>query len=89
MRDRAPAKEKITRVVVMRTPTPAARITRMPPTTIRVVIELDPAAEPISGMLTQDDGQTMAFHGWLALTEALEASRHAAPGLPDAAPRAR
>jgi hypothetical protein len=61
----------------------------MPPATIRLVIELDPAAEPISGMLTRDDGQITAFQGWLALTEALEASRHATPVPPDTAPRAR
>jgi hypothetical protein len=55
----------------------------MRPTTIRVVIELDPAAEPISGMLTQHDGRTTAFHGWLALTEALEASRHDGSAVPE------
>jgi hypothetical protein len=38
------------------------------------LIELDPEAEPISGAVQQQpDGANTLFHGWLQLTETLEA----------------
>jgi hypothetical protein len=49
----------------------------MPASPIRLVIELDPAVEPIEGTVQHPDGLVTQFHGWLALTEALEASRRA------------
>jgi hypothetical protein len=50
----------------------------MTPPTLRLVIDLDPMAEPITGTLSSADGPALAFRGWLALTEAVEASRRAA-----------
>lgn len=59
--------------------TPRATIDpAMTPTPIHVRIELDPTAEPITGTLQQEPhGSTKHFHGWLQLTEALQAIRHA------------
>jgi hypothetical protein len=43
---------------------------------IRLLLELDPTAEPITGTLhEQPDGASTHFHGWLSLTQALEAAR--------------
>ena len=43
----------------------------------RLQLELDLAAEPIGGTLTDDREVTTPFHGWLQLTEAIEAARTA------------
>jgi hypothetical protein len=51
----------------------------MRPSTLQLLIELDPAVEPISGTLRQQpDGASTPFHGWLQLTETVEAIRRAA-----------
>lgn len=61
----------------------------MPATPIRLLIELDPTAEPIIGTLqNQPHGPIEHFHGWLQLTETLQAIRHAqaqSPGEPRSA----
>jgi hypothetical protein len=49
----------------------------MSASTIRLVIELDPTVEPITGTPERPGGLVKHFHGWLALTEAVEASRRA------------
>jgi hypothetical protein len=52
----------------------------MATTPIQLLIELDPTAEPITGTLQkQPHGSTEHFHGWLQLTETLQAIRHAQP----------
>lgn len=43
--------------------------------TRRIVIELDPASEPIVGRLSRPDGQLRPFRGWLELTSLIEAAR--------------
>ena len=51
----------------------------MPQDTIQLVIVLDPTIGPISGTFQQQPGgASTRFHGWLQLTEALEAIRQAA-----------
>ena len=44
---------------------------------IRVLLELDPLAEPISGLLCVD-GERRPFSGWLALARELDAALAAA-----------
>jgi hypothetical protein len=39
---------------------------------IRVLLELDPSAEPIGGLLSVDGGPARRFSGWLALARELE-----------------
>jgi len=47
---------------------------------IRVLIELDPCADPIAGVLRQQPGEVSTpFRGWLSLTEALESIRCPGP----------
>lgn len=41
----------------------------------QIVIELDPASEPIAGRLSRPDGLTRPFRGWLELTSLIEAAR--------------
>jgi hypothetical protein len=61
---------------LMRTGMPTFRIAVMPFSTIRVLIELDPECDPISGTLQpQPDGEPTHFTGWLQLTQALESMR--------------
>jgi hypothetical protein len=50
----------------------------MPEATIQLLIEVDPAAEPITGTLWHSNGTSTTFRGWLALTEAVEARRRIA-----------
>lgn len=62
--------------------------------TIRLVIELDPGSDPISGTLQpQPDGEPTRFAGWLQLTQALESIRQSRTGAartdPGQAPNAR
>ena len=45
---------------------------------IRVLLELDPLAEPISGLLGVDGGRRRPFSGWLALARELDAALAAA-----------
>jgi hypothetical protein len=40
--------------------------------TIRIVLHLDPSADPIGGSLGGDDAPARPFSGWLALGRALE-----------------
>ena len=50
---------------------------------VRVLLELDPALEPIGGTLSVNGGRAQPFSGWLALGReldaALAAARPAAP----------
>jgi hypothetical protein len=41
----------------------------------RLLLEFDLDAEPIGGVVTDQRGAEQAFHGWLQLTEAIEAAR--------------
>ena len=54
------------------------------PRTLRVVIELDQAADPIAGQLQPAAGPCLPFTGWLdlagALQRAIEPERESAPG---------
>jgi hypothetical protein len=53
----------------------------MSPSTIRVLLELDPGIEPIAGILQQPpNGDPKPFTGWLQLTQMLEAIRRSAAG---------
>jgi hypothetical protein len=45
---------------------------------IRVLLELDPSAEPIGGLLSVDGEPARRFSGWLALARELEAALAAA-----------
>lgn len=45
---------------------------------IRVLLELDPLAEPISGLLCVDGERRRPFSGWLALARELDAALAAA-----------
>jgi hypothetical protein len=48
----------------------------MPCSTIRVLMELDPDRQPIAGTVQQQPtGPTTTFHGWLQLSQLLEAIR--------------
>src|SRR3954468_11974090 len=38
---------------------------------IRVVLDLDPVADPIGGLISVGDGPATPFSGWLQLAEAL------------------
>jgi len=50
----------------------------MPQSRIRLLIEVEPCATPITGTLQrQPHGEIERFTGWLQLTEALEAARRA------------
>ena len=56
--------------------TPTFTIVIMPFSTIRLVIELDPEWDPISGTVQQEpDGEPTPFTGWLQLTQTLESMR--------------
>ena len=53
----------------------------MPPSTIRLQLELDPGVDPIGGIVRRaPNGEPTPFTGWLQLTEMLEAIRRSAPG---------
>ncbi|HEU5391089.1 MAG TPA: hypothetical protein VFV73_34825 [Streptosporangiaceae bacterium] len=41
---------------------------------VRVLLELDPSAEPIGGLLSLEGGPTRPFSGWLALGRELDAA---------------
>jgi hypothetical protein len=45
---------------------------------VRVLLELDPAVEPIGGMLSVNGGRAVPFSGWLALGRELDAALAAA-----------
>ena len=44
-------------------------------TNLRLQLEFDLEAEPIGGVVTDQRGSEKAFHGWLQLTEMIEAAR--------------
>ena len=47
----------------------------MPPSTIQVLLELDPGVEPIAGTLQQStDGDPKPFTGWLQMLETIRRS---------------
>jgi hypothetical protein len=49
------------------------------PSTIQVLLELDPRVEPISSTLQQStEGDPKPFTGWLQLTQMLETIRRSA-----------
>jgi hypothetical protein len=51
----------------------------MSPSTIQVLLELDPGVEPIAGTLRQSTkGDPKPFTGWLQLTRMLEMIRRSA-----------
>ena len=53
----------------------------MPPSTIRLQLELAPGVDPIRGIVRHvPNGDPMPFTGWLQLTEILEAIRRSATG---------
>jgi hypothetical protein len=53
----------------------------MSPSTIQVLLELDPGIEPIAGTLQQStEGDPKPFTGWLQLTKMREAIRRCATG---------
>jgi hypothetical protein len=53
----------------------------MSPSTIKVLLELDPGVEPIAGILQQPPaGDPTPFAGWLQLTQMLEVIRCSATG---------
>lgn len=59
---------------------------------LRLQLELRRSTEPIEGRLTDEEGETTAFSGWLELIGALEAARASAhPSSPQGAepPRSR
>jgi hypothetical protein len=58
---------------------PSSTIAAMPPSKIRLIIELDPDVDPISGTLQQPHTDPAPFSGWLQLAETLETIRRA-PG---------
>jgi|tagenome__1003787_1003787.scaffolds.fasta_scaffold20368655_2 hypothetical protein len=61
----------------MRAGLPRITIAHMP-STIRLQLELDPALDPIGGIVRHPPtGAPMPFAGWLQLTEILEAIRRA------------
>jgi hypothetical protein len=43
---------------------------------LRLVIELDPGAKPIHGIVTDGGGRVREYVGWLALISALEELSH-------------
>ena len=54
---------------------------RMSPSTIQVLLALDPGIDPIAGILQQPpDGDPQPFTGWLQPTQMLEAIRGSATG---------
>jgi hypothetical protein len=67
--------------LLMRAGMPTLTIAVMRISTIRVVIELDPESNPISGTLQQEpDDEPTRFAGWLQLTQALESIRQSPTG---------
>jgi hypothetical protein len=46
----------------------------------RVLIEIDPAAEPISGVIRHGASPARAFSGWLELVALLDSERRPAAG---------
>jgi hypothetical protein len=46
--------------------------------TRRYTLELDPEQEPIAGSLTDEDGTSAPFNGWLGLARLLERARRPA-----------
>ena len=53
----------------------------MSPSTIQVLLALDPGIDPIAGILQQPpDGDPQPFSGWLQPTQMLEAIRGSATG---------
>ena len=51
----------------------------MSPSTIHVLLELDPGVEPIAGILQQPpEGDPKPFTGWLQLTHMLKTIRRSA-----------
>jgi hypothetical protein len=61
--------------------------------TVSIELHLNPASDPISGLLVYPDGRKLAFAGWVELTAALEEARRfkaldvVAHGKVSAAPR--
>lgn len=56
-----------------------------PATHIRLILDLDPAADPIGGVVRAGEGDAKPFAGWIALTRTIELSLDGARrGLPAA-----
>ena len=49
----------------------------------RFSLELDPEQEPIAGSLTDEDGTTASFTGWLGLARLVERALRRTRGEPD------
>jgi hypothetical protein len=49
---------------------------------IRVIVELEPASEPIRGSVRTDETGERGFDGWIQLTAALEDARAASASPP-------
>lgn len=47
---------------------------------VKIILEIDRAADPITGRLQRKDGPIAEFTGWLELTQALEAAMRDATG---------
>ncbi len=39
---------------------------------VRLVVEVDPSAEPVAGVIRRDGRDAEAFAGWMALTQAID-----------------
>ena len=50
------------------------------PTPDRLLIEIDPSAEPIAGVIRHGAGPGRPFAGWLELVALLDAERRPPPG---------
>jgi hypothetical protein len=46
---------------------------------VRLVVELDPVAEPVQGLVRRDGRDVEVFIGWMALTRAVELLSHPVP----------
>ena len=45
---------------------------------VRLIVELDPAATPVKGLVRRDGRDAEAFIGWMALTRAIDLLSHPA-----------
>jgi hypothetical protein len=53
---------------------------RREPASERVLIEIDPSADPITGVVRHGAGPARSFSGWLELVALLESERQLADG---------
>jgi hypothetical protein len=56
---------------------------------LRLMIELDPRTQPISGKMFHETGQSRQFTGWLGLAAALGAALKNGPPQTEAKPKSR